>query len=318
MSKLSIEQCHNLTIWDKFVEESPQGTVYSKSVLITSIFPDSKFFIVKNSEEILGGVSLLIGSDKKLINNPVYIQYYNSILFKDNSNLLFHKKIKQELRITEIIINEVTNNYKDFHCINTPSFKDIRPFQWFNYHDKTSGVFDNKVNFTPFLNIKNIDLDILIENLRADRRREYKSDKTKLDIKLSKNVDVLSELHHLTFERQKINRSNAEIKIFDKLVKVSIENNFGELSICEFQGIPIAANLFLYDNKRSYYQFGAQHPDYRKIPGSTKLILHSILNTQKRGLTEVDFVGANSPERSDYKISFNCELKNYYSSSLKS
>ena len=318
MSKLSIEECRDLTIWDKFVEKSPQGTVYSNSVLITSIFPDSKFFIVKNAEEILGGVSLLIGSDKKLVNNPVYMQYYNSILFEDSSNLLFHKKIKQELRITELIINEVVGNYKEFHCINTPLFKDIRPFQWFNYHDKTSGVFDNEVNFTPFLNIKNIDLDVLIKNLRTDRRREYKSEKNKLVIKLSKDINVLSHLHHLTFKRQNITRSNSEIKLFDKFVKTSIDNNFGELSICEFEGIPIAANLFLYDNKRSYYQFGAQHPDYRKIPGSTKLMLNSILNTQKRGLTEVDFVGANSPARSDYKISFNCELKHYYSSILKS
>lgn len=317
MSKLLIEECLDLKIWDKFVEESPQGTIYSNSILITSIFPDSKFFVVKNSEEILGGVSLLIDSDKKLINNPVYIQYYNSILFKDNTNLLFHKKIKQEFRVTEIIINEVIGNYKEFHCINTPSFNDIRPFQWYNYHDKSSGVFDNEVNFTPFLNLKNIDLDDLINNLRTDRRREYKSDKTKLVIKLSKNVDVLSKLHQLTFERQNIIRSHEEIEIFETFVKASIDNDFGELSICEFEGVPIAANLFLHDKKRSYYQFGAQHPDYRKIPGSTKIMLNSILNAQKRSLPEVDFVGANSPARSDYKISFNCELKHYYSSTLK-
>jgi hypothetical protein len=34
------------------------------------------------------------------------------------------------------------------------------------------------------------------------------------------------------------------------------------------------------------------------------------------GLLEFDFVGANSPQRGDYKISFNADIKPYFSSSI--
>lgn len=318
MSKFSIEECNNLAIWNKFVEESPQGTIYSNSIFITSIYPNSKFFLVKNSENLVGGVSLLIGSDNKLIYNPHYIQYYNSILFSDNSHLKNYKKIKQEFQITEMIINKVVCDYDDFYCVNTPYFNDIRPFQWFNYHNKESGVFNNEVSYSPFLNLRNIDFDVLIKNVRYDRRRDFTSKKFNLVIKSSKNIDILSHLHNLTFQRQNIVRNSMEIEAFEKIVKSSLDNDFGELLICEFDGIPIAASLFLFDKKRAYYQFGAQHPDYRNIPGSTRVLLQSFLNSIKRGNYEVDLIGANSPYRSDYKISFNCELKHYYLSILKS
>ena len=79
------------------------------------------------------------------------MQYYNSILFSDNSHLKNYKKIKQEFQITEMIINKVVCDYDDFYCVNTPCFNDIRPFQWFNYHNKESGVFNNEVSYSPFL-----------------------------------------------------------------------------------------------------------------------------------------------------------------------
>jgi len=104
--------------------------------------------------------------------------------------------------------------------------------------------------------------------------------------------------------------------MFEKITKVSLEQGFGRLAICEFEGKPASASLFLYDKKRSYYLFGANNPDYRNTGASTKLMVDFIFDTKKRGLNEVDFIGVNSPNRGDYKISFNAGIKSYYESSL--
>ena len=68
-------------------------------------------------------------------------------------------------------------------------------------------------------------------------------------------------------------------------------------------------NLFLFDQRRAYYLFGANSPDLRATGGSTRLILDSILNARSRGLEEIDFVGVNSPKRGDFKLSFNPTLR---------
>ena len=46
-------------------------------------------------------------------------------------------------------------------------------------------------------------------------------------------------------------------------------------------------------------------------------MIKNIESAFKKNLNEVDFVGANSPNRSDYKISFNANLYSYYSSSFQ-
>jgi len=312
MSKFIIEECLNFDQWNNFVDESNQGTIYSRNDFICAIFPNSKFFFVKNAHEVLGAVSLLIDSENNVVKKPSYFPYYNSILFNPNRDSLTHKRIKLEFSITELILSELVGEFKEFSCSQAPSFNDIRPFQWYNFHNKSEGYFESSTSYTPVLNLKNIDLTTVVNNLRYDRRKEYKSEKSELTVESSKDLGCLSELHQLTFERQGITRLASDVEIFNKIGTSCLERGHAELLICRFEGIAIAANLFLFDNKRSYYQFGAQHAEYRKFPGATKTMLKAIDNSIKRCLLEVDFVGANSPFRSDYKLSYNCDLKHHY------
>ena len=95
MNKYILSETSDFYFWDEFVSLSPQGNIYCKSSLILSIFSNSKFFFVKKSNEFVGAVSVLIDHDNNVCTNPPYFQYYNSILFRDNSKLLNQKIVEQ-------------------------------------------------------------------------------------------------------------------------------------------------------------------------------------------------------------------------------
>jgi len=74
----------------------------------------------------------------------------------------------------------------------------------------------------------------------------------------------------------------------------------------------------LYDDRTAYYLFGANDPMYRHTSAGAFLLMHMIKDAFEKGIQEIDFVGVNSPNRGDFKISFNAEVKPYFVTDLSS
>jgi len=66
--------------------------------------------------------------------------------------------------------------------------------------------------------------------------------------------------------------------------------------------------FFVTDSDCAYYLFGANDPDLRYANASSKLLIENIAIFAAQGLKRFDFVGVNSPQRGDFKLSFNAEL----------
>jgi lipid II:glycine glycyltransferase (peptidoglycan interpeptide bridge formation enzyme) len=69
--------------------------------------------------------------------------------------------------------------------------------------------------------------------------------------------------------------------------------------------------FFVTDSKCAYYLFGANDPELREANASSKLLIDNIVIFADQGLEKFDFVGVNSPQRGDFKLSFNAELIPY-------
>ena len=99
---------------------------------------------------------------------------------------------------------------------------------------------------------------------------------------------------------------------------MSITSGYGRLLLGYKDSVPISAVMFLFDNKRAYYLFGATDPQYRSSTASTKLILEQVFYSSfTRKLPEIDFVGCNSPERGYYKLSFGGDLTPYFETRVR-
>ena len=61
---------------------------------------------------------------------------------------------------------------------------------------------------------------------------------------------------------------------------------------------------------------GANDPEYRKYGTGTFIMFEQIRKCLESGLSQVDFIGINSPNRGDYKTSFGGIPVQYFSFTL--
>lgn len=315
MSNYILEECSSFEEWDEFVEESPQGSVFNKTAFITSVGAQCVPYFVKKGHEVVGGVSVALSQEGGLLQELPFAHYQNSILFRKTANQTHNKVITEHFSISELIINELVSTYRGYHAINSHKFSDLRPFLWYNYHNRDKGVFDNKLLYTAILDLHNKQSNTLVENLRTLRRRELRKEGD-FRFEESTDLELLDRMHYETFSRQGIERSNVESGFIKELTSGAINHGFGKMTVGYVDGQPASAVLILNDTKRSYYLIGANYTEFRNTGIGTKLLFSKILETRDMGLREFDFVGANSPQRGDFKISFNAQLYPYYQSNL--
>jgi hypothetical protein len=271
-----------------------------------------KYYFVRKGEEVVAAIPILLDNAQHIVRSPYHFAPYIGLMFKAFSGEADHKRISRDFELTEFVVNEIIRIHGKFSITTAPSFSDIRPFLWYNYNLPGEKVFDVNVKHTPILKMDFGSQEEYLSSIRTLRRRELK-DMDKVDISDWDDIDAFDNLHRLTFERQGIVRPEVQSRILRSIARAAIDKKFGRLSLCRYQGEEASAFLFLYDNKRAYYLFGANHPDFRKYGCSTKLMIENIFHAKDvKGLNEVDFVGANSPRRGDYKVSFNSKLHQYF------
>ena len=121
------------------------------------------------------------------------------------------------------------------------------------------------------------------------------------------------QLYSKTFERQKIILNSEDLAMIEVMISSALNNGYGELTTAKSnEGEVVAGTVFLHDLNCAYYAFGATKTEFRNSGASTFLMLHCIENLYKKGFLKIDMVGVNSPNRGDYKTSFNAELEYYF------
>ena len=196
-----------------------------------------------------------------------------------------------------------------------PSWSDMRSFLWFNYHTPEKGLFKLTPRYTAFLRLNQFkNFDEYMMSVRRDRRYQYKQAlKQNLIVQESDNLEELIRLDNLTFNRQGLSRPEYTTNLIKRFTTASLKQHYGRLLLCkDAQGHVLSANLFLFDKNCAYYQIGANDPEYRDTFSGTFLVFEQIKYCYEKNIPSVDFVGVNSPNRGDFKMSFNLSLAPYF------
>ena len=303
----SFEICRHKQTWDDFVCKSPQNNIFCQTIFLDVLQEDYDLLTIINNGGILIGAIVLRDKNDVIIDPWMYHGVLVSSHFDDIPN---HKKVNQLLELTKILINECVKRCIRVHFSMHTSFNDIRSFQWHNYHLNKKDQFKVDVSYTGILDIGRINnFNEILKISRSIRRQEHK--KCLLGgfrVEESDNVSILNKLHQKTFERQGLKRSKNEKFIATILAKESIEKGFGRLMICrDSKGVPAAASLFVFDRYTGYYLIGANDPGFRKYGTGSFLVLEQIRKCFEHGIKAIDFIGINSPNRGDFKTSFNAQ-----------
>jgi hypothetical protein len=301
--------------WDDFVGASPQGNIFCTTQFLDALGEDYELVLIEENNQLKMG-AVILKQNRKPIKAPYPFTMYQGILF-DNSiyNMPSHRRVKILLEITQYLLAYLKDNYNRISFCLHYNVDDIRSFQWYNYHAPHKNQFLITLRYTGIIDLINWDsFDQYLLSIRKVRRQEYKKSKTSnFIIESSNNIGTLDQLHCKTFERQGIERNVEEVRLLRSITSSALSKGYGQLLVCKSaDGIAISAAVFLYDSRCGYYMFAANDPEYRKTGSGTYLMLENIRQCKEKGLLKVDMVGINSPERGDFKTSFNAVPVPYF------
>lgn len=303
--------------WQNFVASSQQGNIFSDLRYLKLLAVPFARYLVKSSDgqQVLAGVAVL-EDGVRMREAPFPFTPYQGILYGNQVTCQAnHKRVVTEGRLTEFLIQALLERYGNFSMALSPKFTDLRPFLWHNYGQEGSRQFAVKIRYTATLNLKNFSLENYLSEIRSVRRQEIR--RSGAEIKESVDVEHFLKLYALTFSRQGLELSEDVMKLVERIVQNSIADGYGRLVAATTHAGVASMTLFVHDQKTGYYLFGANNPELRSSNASAALMLNNFQWMAELGLEEVDFVGVNSPNRGDYKLSFNPKLRQYHEVHLK-
>ena len=163
-----LELCNDLTNWSNFIKKSKQFNVFASSQFLKNKFKEYEaYFFYKDNIILIG---CLFKKDLNSKNNEMYQNIFYSNFF-DKINI--SKSLKLKIESTDELLKQLYMKFKNIKLCLHHSIKDIRAFQWFNYHEKNN-KFHINIKYTALLDLKPyIDFSEYFNQIRASRRQDY-------------------------------------------------------------------------------------------------------------------------------------------------
>lgn len=302
--------CTDVFAWDALVSESPQGHVFSRHDYLQSLGAPYKCYVVTTPQgEILAGAAIM-EEGACMARAPYAFTPHQGILFAQCvSDLAHQKRLTTEFRITEFLMKALLTEYNNFSMSLSPFFKDLRPFLWHNYGQQHQPQFEVRQRYTAHVSLSDFDLGRYLASVRSVRRQEFK--KTSATVQQSEDLNLFLDLYAKTFDRQGIAVDAQTISWVRSICSMALDKGYGHLSYAHVDGRAASMAFFVKDLGCAYYLFGANDPEMRDANASSRLLIDNMASFAGQGIKRFDFVGVNSPQRGDFKLSFSAELVPY-------
>jgi ribosomal protein S18 acetylase RimI-like enzyme len=312
---LSLIDCTDQARWDRLVEESPHGNVFCSSAFLAALGEEYRLLLVEEKGEPLAGILVILRDGQPYPGQYPLTIYQGVLLGPALCRQPPHSRAKQTLVVLDFLLAELEKRYDRICVCLHHRFEDLRSFSWFHYHEPERGRFRIELQYSGVLDLASVaDFDRYLGSIRNLRLREHRRAQSKgFSVEPSTDLDTLDRLYGLTFERQGVARANLEVHLLRHVARAALSRGFGELLFCrDDRGVVASATLFIYDQRCGYYFVGANDPEYRQSGSGTYLMLENLRRCQAKGLACIDFGGINSPNRGDFKTSFNATPVPYF------
>lgn len=249
--------------WDRFVDKSPQGSLFAKTYYLDAIGLPYKIGVLKKNDTIKGGI-VLAKNELNLFANPICVKYLGILLCPIESKYV--NRITEEKQIIEQIVAHLDKPSFDytFH----PAFTNWLPFYWKGYRQTTRYTY-------RIADLKSTDR--IIEDA-ASRVRKNMRKAEKHDIVIDNTIS-LSDFYHinkLSFKRQGgpipysyafFTKFYSRLKKHDAIELMAARDNQDQVhAVC---GI-------VYDRKCGYLLFNGSNPKLANVEANTLLVMKAI------------------------------------------
>ena len=310
--------------WDRFVQTSPNGTIFSLSVYLNSTEQNYSVYYCYKRNEIRAGVALMENDDRtSAVLNDFVI--YNGVMFARKTKKQNNYQVYSEhFKISTFLSDELSRRYQNISLSLDPSIVDIRPFLWHNYGTDLP-KYEPDIRYTSYLDIKGLSQPRKLEDLNlfhgfsSARRQEIRYGMKKGVVTHEEfNADLFVDFYNRTMLRQDIEVPEQILAQMKKLIINLFIAKLGRMFVSyTAKGDPGSMAFWGIDSKRAYFIFGANDPNLRNEHTGSMVLWDSFFALSREGVTEVDLEGINSPYRGWFKLSFGGSIAPYYQLCLK-
>jgi hypothetical protein len=300
-------------VWDSKLQLSSQYSIYLTSNFLrwTGLL-EYRFFLYENGAPKLG--CLL---PPKIIDGMNSLSYcmYQGIFFIENPKRSYSDDLGRAHTLSQLtsqLVNSACGAVLALHH----SIVDIRGIHWYLFEKGISSLLQYKVHYTGIIHLQDFsDFENYKKTIRKVRLQELATTHKMNSVSLNTQPDIqiFINMYRDMFSQRGINIGKSELQRVSTIIENGLSSGVGNLLILqENDGTPVSGIFILSDKTTDFYQFGASNPARLKLNGSSYLILHAIELAFMNGRKYFDMVGMNSPNRGEYKASFNARVKPYF------
>lgn len=301
-------------IWDDFVHNHPEGSVFLCSYWLKNLFDSLNtgiefriLCVFDNNKNIIGGFAFGIKKAAGLISIlfPPPNTLYWHILVSNRETKYQGKNISHKRELIQRILDILEKDMDILNFLAPNSTIDIRPYTWKGY--------SQKVLYTYILEINDLEstYDLFDPSLK---RQIKKGEKSNYNINSGINPEIAEtflKLQSLSFDRQSKSFSFKKNDFLRFIAKIRDFVNL-QFHIIYQDNKPVYGIALLIDNNIAYYWLAGGDPEYFDTGLNQLLLWNIIKDLKKREIKYFDFVGANTESITNYKSKYNFTLTPYY------
>ena len=304
--------------WDSFVSTSPNSTAFVYSKYLEALQVNVQPYYCYKKQELMGAVLCILSKDSNRIIGHEYV-IYDGLMYRDLSHLNQSQRFSEEFKIQQCVAQSLAEIYSEIRLSLHPTIIDIRPFLWVNYTKKTSRYvpdirYTSYVSISDFKHAKKLDDIGRYKDASVARRQEIRySQKKNVNTEQVADSALFISYYKKTMARQGINNSSHILNNMKELLHTLLSNkSCVMIQSSDSEGRVGSMAIFLLDQRRAYYLFGANDPKMRSQHTGTAVLWDSFYLLADLGFLEVDLEGINSPNRGWFKLSFGGSCVPYY------
>jgi len=266
--------------WDRFVDTSPQGSLYGKSWFLDTLNLDYKILSIVNNNGIIAGM-VLPKNELHLYSNPLFVKYLG-VFFKPYDGNPY--KIESEkINICEKLIESI-EGYKTFDYFFSPDFKNWLPFYHRGYRQQTY--------YSYIIDFENKDFQTIYSGFYKSLRNEISfAQKSELYIQHDLEFELFYDVIEKTFKRQGGSPPFKKEKIRGFVTELSKANAFKTFGAYTPDGRLTTMAGIGYDSRCAYLLFNGLKAD-NPARGANELLISSVIEYFMSLSGKFDFEGS--------------------------
>ena len=309
---LKLVEVDDNTEWDLLLRQSSQYSIYLTSNFLKSSGLDKyRYFLYENDSVLLG--CLLPPATISDMNALSYCMY-QGLFFVEKTKGNYADEINRIQNLSKLTTLLVESKRKVSLSLHH-SVNDIRGIEWNLYEKGISSRMKYKLRYSGIIHLRSfVDFTSYTKSIRKVRMQELTLiQKSGLVLDSQPDVSVFMDLYKEMFKARGIKLGDSELNRVLSILTFGLSSGAGRLLMLhETDGKPISGVFILSDETTDYYQFGASNPKKSNVSGASFLLLLAIEESFKNNRKFFDMVGMNSPNRGDFKASFNARVSPYF------